>query len=112
MQQRFPQKFLDDLPILPKLLLIPAIPFISLMIFSMMTYQDVQDFIEDEERLTHLYLLQKTAAQYMRSVADLETAFLGYVISENNRYLTRNQEARSKDMELDKELETLQSLFL
>ena len=106
MQQRFPQKFLDDLPILPKLLLIPAIPFISLMIFSMMTYQDVQDFIEDEERLTHLYLLQKTAAQYMRSVADLETAFLGYVISENNRYLTRFQEAQSNVMELDQELET------
>ncbi|MGC4097665.1 MAG: ATP-binding protein [Nitrospira sp.] len=106
MQQRFPQKFLDDLPILPKLLLIPAIPFVSLMIFSMMTYQDVQDFIEDEERLTHLYLLQKTAAQYMRSVADLETAFLGYVISENNRYLTRFQEARSNVMELDQELET------
>lgn len=106
MQQRFPQRFLDDLPILPKLLLIPAIPFVSLMIFSMMTYQDVQDFIEDEERLTHLYLLQKTAAQYMRSVADLETAFLGYVISENNRYLTRFQEARSNVMELDQELET------
>lgn len=106
MQQRLPQRFLDDLPILPKLLLIPAIPFVSLMIFSMMTYQDVQDFIEDEERLTHLYLLQKTAAQYMRSVADLETAFLGYVISENNRYLTRFQEARSNVMELDQELET------
>ncbi len=110
MQQRFPQRFLDDLPILPKLLLIPAIPFVSLMIFSMMTYQDVQDFIEDEERLTHLYLLQKTAAQYMRSVADLETAFLGYVISENNRYLTRFQEARSNVMELDQELETQLSL--
>jgi len=106
MQERFPQKFLDDLPILPKLLLIPTIPFISLMIFSVMTYLDVQNFMQDEERLTRLYLLQKTAAQYMRSVADLETAFLGYVISENNRYLARFQEGRKNVLEMDRQLET------
>ncbi|UVT15801.1 MAG: CHASE3 domain-containing protein [Nitrospira sp.] len=106
MQERFPQKFLDDLPILPKLLLIPTIPFISLMIFSVMTYLDVQNFIQDEERLTRLYVLQKTAAQYMRSVADLETAFLGYVISENNRYLARFQEGRKNVLEMDRQLET------
>lgn len=105
MPGRFPQKFLDDLPILPKLLLIPAIPFVSLMLFSMMTYLDVQNFIQGEERLTHLYLLQKTAAQYMRTLADLETAFLGYVISEDDRYLTRFQEGRRSVMEMDKELE-------
>jgi PAS domain S-box-containing protein len=105
MQGRFPQKFLDDLPILPKLLLIPAIPFVSLMLFSMMTYLDVQSFIQGEERLTQLYLLQKTAAQYMRSVADEETAFLGYIISENDRYLARFQEGRRSVMEMDRELE-------
>ncbi|MDF0675816.1 MAG: ATP-binding protein [Nitrospira sp.] len=105
MPRGFPQKFLDDLPILPKLLLIPAIPFVFLMLFSMMTYLDVQNFIQDEERLTHLYQLQKTAAQYMRSIADLETAFLGYVISENDRYLTRFQEGRRSVMEMDHELE-------
>ena len=105
MQGRFPQKFLDDLPILPKLLLIPAIPFVSLMLFSMMTYLDVQSFIQGEERLTQLYLLQKTAAQYMRSVADEETAFLGYVISENDRYLARFQEGQRSVKEMDRELE-------
>lgn len=105
MQGRFPQKLLDDLPILPKLLLIPAIPFVSLMLFSMMTYLDVQDFIQGEERLTHLYQLQKTAAQYTRSIAELETAFLGYVISENDRYLTRFQEEHKNVMEMDRELE-------
>ncbi|MGE3977618.1 MAG: ATP-binding protein [Nitrospira sp.] len=105
MPGRFPQRFLDDLPILPKLLLIPAIPFVSLMLFSMMTYLDVQNFIQGEERLTHLYQLQKTAAQYMRSIADLETAFLGYVISENDRYLARFQEGRRSVMEMDQELE-------
>ncbi len=105
MQGRFPQKLLDDLPILPKLLLIPAIPFVSLMLFSMMTYLDVQDFIQGEERLTHLYQLQKMAAQYTRSIAELETAFLGYVISENDRYLTRFQEEHKNVMEMDRELE-------
>ncbi len=105
MQGRFPRKFLDDLPILPKLLLIPAIPFVSLMLFSMMTYLDVQNFIQGEERLTHLYLLQKTAAQYVRTVADLETAFLGYVISENDRYRERFQEGRKSVMTMDQQLE-------
>ncbi|MDF0664550.1 MAG: ATP-binding protein [Nitrospira sp.] len=105
MQGRFPRKFLDDLPILPKLLLIPAIPFVSLMLFSMMTYLDVQNFIQGEERLTHLYQRQKTAAQYVRTIADLETAFLGYVISEDDRYLARFQEGRTSVMTMDQELE-------
>ncbi|NGZ09932.1 MAG: PAS domain S-box protein [Nitrospira sp. LK70] len=105
MQGRFPRKFLDDLPILPKLLLIPAIPFVSLMLFSMMTYLDVQNFIQGEERLTHLYLLQKTAAQYVRTIADLETAFLGYVISEDDRYRERFQEGRKSVMTMDQQLE-------
>ena len=105
MQERYPQKFLDDLPILPKLLLIPTIPFVSLLIFSMMTYLDIQNFMQDEERLTRLYLLQKTAAQYMRSITDVETAFLGYIISENDRYLTRFQEGRTIVLEMDRELD-------
>lgn len=96
MSERFPQKFLDDLPILPKLLLIPAIPFVSLIIFSMITYMDVQTFMQDEERLNQLYLAQSRASQYIGSVADLETAFLGYVISENDRYLKRFHEGMEK----------------
>jgi PAS domain S-box-containing protein len=106
MSNRFPQKIFDDLPILPKLLLIPAIPFISLLIFSVLTYEDVQTFMQDEERLTQLYLAQNHAAQYMRSVADLETAFLGYVISENDRYLRRFQEGLATIEESGKKLET------
>lgn len=92
MPELFPRKFFDDLPILPKVLLIPAIPFVFLLIFSMITYKDVQMFIQDEDRLTKLYSTQTSAAQYMQSVADLETAFLGYVISENHQYLKRFQE--------------------
>ncbi|MDX2252401.1 MAG: ATP-binding protein, partial [Nitrospira sp.] len=76
--------------------LIPAIPFVFLLIFSMITYKDVQMFIQDEDRLTKLYISQTSAAQYMRLVADLETAFLGYVISENERYLRRFLEGVAK----------------
>ena len=96
MSERFPRKFFDDLPILPKVLLIPAIPFVSLLIFSMVTYKDVQMFIQDEDRLTKLYITQTSASQYARVVADLETAFLGYVISENERYLRRFREGVAK----------------
>lgn len=106
MSEHFPQRLLDDLPILPKLLLIPAIPFISLIIFSMITYTDVQTFMQDEERLTQLYQTQTRASQYMGAVADLETAFLGYVISENDRYLKRFQEGMSKITDMGMDLKT------
>ncbi len=79
--------FLKDLPILPKLLLIPAVPIVFLLLVGVMTYVDVLNFFDDEERLNSSYLLQKTAAEYMRSVAGLETTFLGYVISKDERYL-------------------------
>lgn len=104
----FTRKFFDDLPILPKVLLIPAIPFISLLLFSMITYKDVQMFIQDEDRLTKLYITQTSAAQYMRIVADLETAFLGYVISENQQYLERFQDGVSS---IDEAAENLKPLL-
>lgn len=92
MRERFPLKFLDDLPILPKLLLIPAIPLLSLILFSMMTYVDVQNFVHDEDHLALLYQNQQKAARYMRSIADLETAFIGYVTSENEFYFMHFEE--------------------
>lgn len=107
MSVRIFHKFFDDLPILPKLLLIPAIPFISLLIFSVITYEDVEIFIQDEERLAQIYLTQKGAAQYMRSLADLETAFLGYVISENEPYLGRFQEGVRRIDQAGKDLYAL-----
>lgn len=92
MRERFPLKLLDDLPILPKLLLIPAIPLLSLILFSMMTYVDVQNFVHDEDHLALLYQNQQKAARYMRSIADLETAFIGYVTSENEFYFMHFEE--------------------
>lgn len=98
------QRFLNDLPILPKLLLIPAIPFLSLVIFSAFLYLDVQSVLQDEERLNDLYRLQKTSAQYMRLVIDLENTFRGYVISEDDRYLLPYQQAREGIVTVGKDL--------
>ena len=106
MQERSLPRFLNDLPILPKLLLIPAIPFASLVLFSIMTYLNVQTFSQDEERLNKIYLVQKTAAQYMRSVADLETTFLGYVISEYDPYLKRFEVGKAAVLAAEKELKS------
>ena len=104
MQDRGIYRFLNDLPILPKLLLIAAIPFLSLILFSVMLYLDVQSVLQDEERLNNLYLVQKTAAQYMQLVIDLENTFRGYVISEDDRYLQPYQQAREGIAAVGKDL--------
>lgn len=104
MQAHSIQRFLNDLPILPKLLLIPAIPFLSLVLFSALLYMDVQSVLQDEERLNDLYRLQKTSAQYMRLVIDLENTFRGYVISEDDRYLQPYKQAREGIVTVGKEL--------
>jgi CHASE3 domain sensor protein len=104
MQERLIFRFLNDLPILPKLLLIPTIPFLSLILFSGMLYQDVQSLLQDEERLNDRYLLQKIAAQYMLHVVDLESGFRGYVFTQDDRFLTPYDEAREGIARVGKDL--------
>lgn len=98
--------FLNDLPILPKLLLIPAVPFILLVLLGVMTYMDILTFFHDEERLNQSYIIQKTAAQYMRSVVDLETAFLGYIISNDKGYLEAFEQRQATLRALEQDLVT------
>jgi PAS domain S-box-containing protein len=86
-------RLFDNLPIHRKLLLISIIPLASLILVSIVTYNNVQIFSQDEERLNNLYLTQKAAAQYMRLVVDLETGFRGYVLTEDARDLKPYQEA-------------------
>ena len=86
-------RLFNNLPIHYKLLLITAIPLASLILFSIVTYINVQAFSQDEERLNNLYLTQKTAAQYMRLVVDVETGFRGYVLTEDERDLKPYREA-------------------
>ena len=97
-------KFLNSLPILPKLLLIPAVPLLFLLLLGAMLSMDVLTFFHDEERLNERYLIQKTAAQYMRSVADLETAFLGYVITRNDQYFEGFKQRRETLRTFEREL--------
>lgn len=86
MRERIARLF-NNLPIHRKLLLASFIPLIALIVLSVMTYQSVQAFSQDEEQLDSLYVTQKNAAEYMRLVVDLETGFRGYVLTEQNRYL-------------------------
>jgi PAS domain S-box-containing protein len=104
MQERLIFRFLNDLPILPKLLLIPTIPFLSLILFSGMLYLDVQSLLQDEERLNDRYLLQKIAAQYMQHIVDLESGFRGYVFTRDDRFLTPYEEAREGIARVGKDL--------
>ncbi|HMS82362.1 MAG TPA: ATP-binding protein [Nitrospira sp.] len=97
-------KFLNNLPILPKLLLIPAVPLLFLLVLGAMLSMDVLTFFHDEERLNERYLLQKTAAQYMRSVADLETAFLGYAITRDSNYFEGFKQRRATLSAFEQEL--------
>ncbi len=80
-------RLVNDISIRRKLLLASAIPLVALILLSVVTYHSVQTFSQDEEQLNNLYVTQKTAAQYMRLVVDLETGFRGYVLTEQNRYL-------------------------
>ncbi|MCC6141212.1 MAG: CHASE3 domain-containing protein [Nitrospira sp.] len=77
----------NNLPIHRKLLLASFIPLVALIVLSVMTYQSIQTFSQDEEQLDSLYVTQKNAAEYMRLVVDLETGFRGYVLTQQYRYL-------------------------
>ncbi len=106
MRRQGAYKLFNDLPILPKLLLVPAIPFVFFIVFGVMMYMDVQTFLHDEERLKASYIAQKTAAQYMRTLSALETAFLGYVISEDEQDLERFEQRQDLLVVLERELAT------
>jgi PAS domain S-box-containing protein len=97
-------KLFNDLPILPKLLLIPAVPLIFFLLLGVMTYMDILTFFHDEERLNASYILQKTAAEYMRSVVDLESAFLRYVTSKDEQYLESFKKRKARLLFVEREL--------
>ncbi len=104
MPKRSARAFFNDIPILPKLLLIPAVPFIFLLLLGVMVYTDILTFFHDEERLNTSYIIQKTAAQYMRSVSDLETTFLEYILSKEELYLESFKTRRATLLAIEQEL--------
>ncbi len=80
-------RLFNDLPIGRKLLLVSFIPLTALILLSAVTYERVQTVARDEEQLNSLYLVQKSAAQYMGLIVDLETSFRGYVLTLQIPYL-------------------------
>ncbi len=104
MQKRV-ARFFNDLPIARKLLLTSIIPLIALIFLSITTYRSVQTFSQDEEQLDSLYVTQKTAAQYVRLIVDLETGFRGYVLTEQVRYLRPYHIAREDIFAAGRDLE-------
>ncbi len=86
MRQRL-VRFFHNLPIARKLLLASVIPLAALGILVILTFRSVQTFAEDEDHLNQVYLAQRTAAEYMRHILDLETGFRGFVLTQQERYL-------------------------
>ena len=86
MRQRL-VRFFNNLPIERKLLLTSIIPFIALVLSSVLTYQGVRTFADDEEQLNRVYLTQRTASEYMRLVLELNSGFRGYVMTRQDGFL-------------------------
>ncbi|WP_447986774.1 ATP-binding protein [Nitrospira sp. Nam74] len=86
MRQRI-VRFFNNLPIERKLLLTSVIPLIALGLSSVLTYQSVRTFAEDEEQLNRVYLTQRTASEYMRLVLELNSGFRGYVMTRQDGFL-------------------------
>jgi len=80
-------RIFTNLPIGRKLLLVSLIPILTLGGLSLVTYNSVQTFAEDEDRLNHVYHVQTTAAEYLRLIVDLETGFRGFVLTQQPKFL-------------------------
>ena len=86
MRQRI-VRFFNNLPIERKLLLTSVIPLIALVLSSVLTYQGVRTFADDEEQLNRVYLTQRTASEYMRLVLELNSGFRGYVMTRQEGHI-------------------------
>jgi PAS domain S-box-containing protein len=102
-------RLFNDLPIGRKLLLVSFIPLTTLILLSIVTYESVQTVERDEEQLNRLYLTQKSAAQYMRLIVDLETSFRGYVMTLQSPYLRPFRTAQEGIFSVGEELGRLVS---
>lgn len=97
---------IGNAPIRTKFLLISVIPLAALILLSVMTYRTVETLSLDEDRLDNLYRAQKSAAQYMRLVVDLETGFRGYVLTEELPFLRPYGVAQEGIVAIGKDLES------
>lgn len=94
-----------NLPIGRKLLLVSLIPILTLAGLSLVTYQSVQTFAEDEDRLNHVYHVQTTAAEYLRLIVDLETGFRGFVLTKQPKFLQPYLSAKQRVLAVGQSLD-------
>ncbi len=97
-------RLFTNLPIERKLLLVSVIPVLTLLVLSLVTYQSVQTFSHDEDRLNHAYEVQTTAAEYMRLVVDLETGFRGFVLTGQPQFLQPYLAAKKRVLSVGRSL--------
>lgn len=102
-------RLFPNLPIERKLLLASVIPLAALIILSVMTYQSVEVFSQDEDELQRIYQAQALSSEYMRLAVDLETGFRGYILTHQDSFLRPYQTAREGILVLGNMLEGLVS---
>lgn len=100
---RIVKKF-NDLPIEKKLLLVSLIPILALGVLSIVTFNSVQTFSHDEDRLNRVYHVQTTAAEYMRLIVDLETGFCGFVLTLQPKFLKPYHAAKQRVLQVGQAL--------
>ncbi|WP_447980527.1 ATP-binding protein [Candidatus Nitrospira bockiana] len=100
-------RLFNNLPIERKLLLTSVIPLIALLLMSLIVYRTVRSFEEDEDQVNRVYLTQRTAAEYMRLVVDMESGFRGFVVSRQERYLEPYLVAHSRILSVGDSLDQM-----
>lgn len=88
-----------------KLLLASLIPVVTIIALSVLTFQSVQTFSDDEEQLSNIYFIQRRSAEYMRLVVDLETGFRGYVLTKQDLFLRPFRLAQSRILDVGNSLQ-------
>ncbi len=94
----------NNLPIGKKLFLVSVIPILILAILSIVTFNSVQTFSRDEDRLNQVYHVQTTAADYLRLIVDLETGFRGFVLTLQPKFLNPYLAAKQRVLEVGRTL--------
>lgn len=100
-------RFFNDLPIERKLLLTSVIPLVALVLLTFTTYRSVRLYADHEEQLNRVYLTQRTAAEYMRLVVDMESGFRGYVVTRQEGYLEPYRFAHGRILSVGDSLEQM-----
>ena len=100
-------RFFTDLSLERKLLLVSAVPILTVSILSIVTYELVQTFSHDEDRLNQLYHVQSASAEYMRLVVDMETGFRGFVLTQQPQFLQPYEAAKKRVLFLGRSLKQM-----